>query len=283
VTRWLLLLSAFLLIGCMGGYTSPQAITRIEFASIAETEATLQTIQTELRERGFELQPNRQFPESMARDWPDSMKWRDRHEVSLLRRRANGEDFMISLTPFPSLETFDDVPAQSHFPILEVRFVEFRPGGFSPQAHRDYAEVTALLRSKNFRLVTVSEPPATDEAEYRRVTYGGFASVAFWWVVAWVFGAATIGALVNWCLLTGGATLLTRRLTFVAVGVVLVTPLMYPAALASILLPGALWLAFDPVSYVKVMGRMPQSGIASGVLSALAAARLIRDHEPETD
>ena len=200
----------------MGGYVAPQAVTRIEFASVAETETALQTIQTALRERGFELQPSSPFPEQFTRDWTVSMKWSDQHQVSLTRQQTDGTDFIVYLTPFPAAETFADAPPQEHFPILQLRFVELRPGGFSPEGHRNYAEFMTALRAENYRMIVVSEPPPTDDAEYKRVTYGGMASLVFWWLVSWLFGITTIGALVNWLLLRGGVKLGPRRFALVA-------------------------------------------------------------------
>jgi len=82
-----------------------------------------------------------------------------------------------------------------------------------------------------------------------------------------------IGALVNRLLLRGGVKLGRRRLALVAVGVILVTPLPYPAAMASIFLPGALGLVLDPVTYAEFMAPLPFSALASGVLSSLACLR----------
>lgn len=261
----------------MGGYTAPQATTRIEFTSVSETDTASKTIQQALRARGFHLQPTSPFPEELSDDWPLVQRWRDRHRVSLVRHQSGGEDLMAYVTPYPSAETFWDVPGQSHFPILEVRLVEYRPGGFSPEGHRIHAELMGFLGQQGYHFVVISKPPATDEAERKRVIYGGLATTAWWWLVAWLFGSVTVGAFVNWLLTRMHARQTFRRATFVIVGIVLVTPLPYPAGVGIVLLPSLIWFLFDITSYANFMVEWLASGVVSGALSAVAAIFLIRD------
>jgi hypothetical protein len=205
------------------------------------------------------------------------MKWRDRHEVSLALNRSGGEDLVAYVTPFPSAETFWDVPEHSHFPILDLRLVELRPGGFSPEGHRVYAELLSFLTEQGYRLIIISEPPPTDSDEHARVKFQGLVSSGLSWMFAWAFGSVTVGALANWIAKRTGAQQWIRRAIFVTVGVVLVTPLPYPAALAVVPLPGLLWLFSDPATYARFMTEWPVSGIVSGTLSAVTAILLIRD------
>jgi hypothetical protein len=249
----------------------------MEFTSVSEAEAARHTIQITLQERGFHLQPRRPFPEELTEGWSLALKWRDQHEVSLALNRSGGEDLVAYVTPFPSAETFWDVPEQSHFPILELRLVEQRPGGFSPEGHRIYADLLSFLRQQGYRLVIISEPPPTDNAEHGRVQFERLATFGLWWMLAWVFGSVTVGALANWLVTRTGVQQWVRRAIFVMVGLVLVTPLPYPAALAVVPLPGLLWLLSDPATYARFMSEWAVSGMASGALSAVAAILLIRD------
>jgi hypothetical protein len=275
--RQILILVAFLLAGCGGGYASPQAVTRIEFGSISEVDAASDEIQNALRDRGFQLEPRRPFPEELTEAWSPAMKWRDQHEVSLALNRSGGEDLVAYVTPFPSAETFWDVPEQSRFPILEVRLVELRPGGFSPEGHRVHKELLSFLREQGYRPVVMSEPPPTDDDEHARVKFDGLVSSVLSWMSAWALGIVTVGALANWIAKRTGAQQWIRRAIFVTVGVVLITPLPYPAALAVIPLPGLLWLFSDPATYARFMAEWAVSGTMSGTLSALVAILLVRD------
>jgi hypothetical protein len=242
-------------------------------------DAAIPTIQDALRARGFQLQTPSHFPEELTGDWSPAQKWRDRHSIRLVHNQRGGENLEAELTPFSSADTFSDVPGQRHFPILEVRFVEWRPGGFSPDGHRIYLEFAGYLERQDYQLVVVSEPPATDEAEHTRAIYARLATFGWWWLVSWLVGIATVGALANWLLLRMGVRQTFRRAVFVIVGIVLVTPLPYPAALASIPLPGLLWLMIDPVSYADYMTRWPFSGVVSGALSAAVAILLLRNRD----
>jgi hypothetical protein len=280
--RQIQILVAFLLAGCAGGYASPQAVTRIEFSSISELDAASDVIQNALRDRGFQLQPHRPFPDELTEGWSPAMKWRDQHEVSLALNRSGGEDLVAYVTPFPSAETFWDVPEQSSFPILEVRLVELRPGGFSPEGHRVYQELLSFLREQGYRLVVMSEPPPTDDEEHARVKSDGLVSSGLSWMFAWALGIITVGTLANSIVNRTGAQQWIRRAIFVTVGVVLITPLPYPAALAVIPLPGLLWLFFDPATYARFMAEWAVPGIMSGTLSALVAILLIRDRKKFT-
>lgn len=252
-------------------------MTRIEFGSISEVDAASDEIQNALRDRGFQLEPRRPFPEELTEAWSPAMKWRDQHEVSLALNRSGGEDLVAYVTPFPSAETFWDVPEQSRFPILEVRLVELRPGGFSPEGHRVHKELLSFLREQGYRPVVMSEPPPTDDDEHARVKFDGLVSSVLSWMSAWALGIVTVGALANWIAKRTGAQQWIRRAIFVTVGVVLITPLPYPAALAVIPLPGLLWLFSDPATYARFMAEWAVSGTMSGTLSALVAILLVRD------
>lgn len=273
------ILTVFLLAGCTGGYVAPHAVTRIEFTSVSETDTASQTIQNALQARGFHLEPRHPFPEEMTKSWPLAQKWRDQHQVVLVLRRSGGEDLFAYVTPFPSAETFWDVPEQSHFPILELRLVEQRPGGFSPEGLHLYEEVVSFLRQEGYRLIIISEPPSTNEDEYARVKSGILAAMVSAWMLAWVFGSITVGALANWLAKRTGAQRWARRAIFVMVGIVLVTPLPYPVALASVPAPGVLWLLFDPATYARFMSEFAVSALVSGALSVVAAVLLIRDEK----
>ncbi len=277
IRQIILTLAVFLLAGCAGGYAAPQAVTRIEFTSVSETDTASQTIQNALQARGFHLEPRHPFPEEMTKSWPLAQKWRDQHEVVLALDRPGGEDLLAYVTPFPSAETFWDVPEQSHFPILELRLIERRPGGFSPEGLRMYEELLSFLRQEGYHLVVISEPPPTDEDEYARVKSGMLATTVSLWMLAWVFGSVTVGALANWLATRTGAQQWARRAIFVMVGIILVTPLPYPMALASVPFPGLLWLLFDPATYANLMSEFAVSAMVSGALSVVAAVLLIRD------
>jgi hypothetical protein len=127
-------------------------------------------------------------------------KWRVQHQVALALAldRPGGEDLFAYITPFPSEETHRDMPKQPHFPILELRLIEARPGGFSPEGLRTYQELMSFLRQEGYRLVVIAEPPPTDSVEYARVKSGMFGAAASVWLLAWVCGSVTIGALANW-------------------------------------------------------------------------------------
>ncbi|MEJ0058440.1 MAG: hypothetical protein WDM79_02105 [Terricaulis sp.] len=287
--RLLALMLVLFVSGCGESYVAPHAVVRVEFGSDVEMETASHEIQAKLAELDFELAPESQgWSEDMLDELPPDQRWRTTHTISFWRHSGAlfREDFRGDLTSyanpeFAPLNPEGEAITEAHFPFLEITFSQLRPGGFSANGNRLFADLLSFLRQKNYEIVVVSEPPPSDEREHFRVALTNILATCAWWFAAWAVGMTILGGLTDWGLRVAPVSTRVRRVVVVCIGVLLVTPLPVPTMFLTFMLPNVIVaLLGGPPVYMDLAGEygamLPAAFVASGCLSVIAALLLVR-------
>ncbi len=159
-------------------------------------------------------------------------------------------------------------------PFFEIRLYEHRPGGFSSSGKLFLAELREHLGTLGGVVTLAVAPPATDDAEYWRVTLGGFAAGILNWLTA--FGVTTVvtGGISYQVLKGAPMRVSAKRGAFVLVNVWLATPLPFPVAtILVVLLPNLLAFPWTDLDYY---GRVLDSAVVSFPISLALCAVISR-------
>lgn len=162
---------------------------------------------------------------------------------------------------------------------IEIRISEGRPGGASREGHAFYGRFLAALKARfGEDVVEVNGLPATDEAEYRRVTTANRIGAVISWCIAFALGFAVTSPLALLLLRRTKLAVLPRRLIFTGATVWLATPVLMPAGFIFVIAaPNA--LAF-PWTYTELYSKGAPynqvSFLCSFVLCAAASILLVK-------
>ena len=170
-------------------------------------------------------------------------------------------------------------------PSIELNIYNYRPGGFSVEAHRFYEEMYSFLKSKsNAPIHTVFSPPATDQKEYYKISAVNLLSGALWWLVVYLMSISLVGFLMIKILNRTNLAVAYKRTAFALFGTILATPLPFPAAtILVVILPSILAIpAIGSDYFVRIQNFAIPSFIVSAVLCVVISIYFIRGRKSES-
>ena len=142
-------------------------------------------------------------------------------------------------------------------PSIEIDIYEERPGGFSAAGLRFYRNFLSDLTKSAYgaSVFVVSEPPPTDESEYRRITIINDCSIVVWAAIACLLTLSLTGASSKFVLKRLRVPLILKRGVFVLVNTWLVAPIPFHGDIFVVMVPNlALFPWTDLNYYVQVAG-----------------------------
>lgn len=286
---------SILLCSCGSSYSVPRATLHVDLAEASQLDGIISSISTFLSSNGFrdmgqdeeilallEWSSKRHEGEDIARSNDD--------EIDLIHRtnRLKNESMDVDVTMIDYSDTtikkrFANYPASeteiTDAPSLEINIYNYRPGGFSPEAHRFYSKFHAFIETGNpGRVHTVFSPPETDQAEFYKTRAVNLLGGALWWLLVYSISISLFGFVLIWLLNRTRLGITYRRAVFVLLGTALATPLPFPAAtLFVIILPSVLALpAIGSGYFSRIQDFAIPSFIVSCVFCILISAWLIR-------
>ena len=198
----------------------------------------------------------------------------------------DNENLKVDVIDFSDVETkkrhgrrIDGEAKSNDVPILKLKILNYRPGGFSPEAHRFFQDFTVFL-SQNYagEILTIREPPPTDAFEYYKTMAINGATWVGWWLLIFVGSIAVIGVLMVKVLGRLGFGVAAKRIALILIGPILTTPLPFPAAtIFVILLPSVFAIpAIGTDYFARIADFAVPSAAASLLLSIVFAFWFIR-------
>lgn len=288
VMRWLMLIVVLLLGGCGEGYSTPQAVIRLEASTVGDMDAAAKTVASKLLALGFEEYPPKPRPDFMQQGLPPALIWSDAHATTFVR---DGKAFTpvgalrVSVTPYPDANTpripySTDIGSRPAPPFLELGISESRPQGFSEEGIAIHAEITKALEQHTGKLVIPSLPKRGDDQEYLISQIKDLLTTLALWLVVWAVFMTIIGGLAMVGIRRLFARTALRRAALIFIGVAFVTPVSTPTAIVQLLMPSIL-LFLSPEALVLMFQSMgatlPIMFALSLALSTLTAFIFIRD------
>ena len=254
------LLSA-VLPGCGGGYAVQPGQLAIDVDGPTEQHRAFEGASHLLAAHGFKALGTPDATIDALERLP-AESHRDTELIARLPRERHfeNEDLRLSVTMRDYSETAPSSDVHPAYPppfegFVEISVYESRPGGFSPEGHAFFSRLHGDLRTAFPRdIALIREPPATDQAEYRRVILIQIAFVILEWCVAFLVSLLFIGMPTRW--LVGRLPLRRqqKQLAFALLGAWLSTPVPLPAALTTIAAPNVLLLPWNDVGYYAKFG-----------------------------
>jgi hypothetical protein len=277
-----LLLALVLLTGCGEGYAVEPARLNLVDATEESSRELQAVVSTFLAREGFEDLGRDDEMIALLRRTPtpqaDLIESISRRHTYLNRDR--GLDVVLTDYSDGRPPAFDlaYTPPTPNF--IEISVSEGRPGGASPQGRRFYKRLLEVLETRfGDAIVVVNEPPATNEAEYRRITLVNQAATVASWSVAFGLSVLLTGTISLLLLRRSKLPVLPRRAIFTAVNTWLATPvLMQGGFIFVVLMPNALAFPWtDPDLYSRGAPFHPVSFVCSFLLCAAGSTILLKD------
>ncbi len=209
---------------------------------------------------------------SMTADLKDERITRLRREYTYLNDKRG---LRVVVTDYSGTDlTTVQLPYRAPFKsFLELAVYESRPGGFSPDGHVFFRKIlTNLQTTLPSDVAIISEPPPTDEAEYRRISSINRVSAILSWCVALSLSLLLIGFPTYLVTKKLPVSLATKRVLFTLLCAWLVTPVPLPAALTVIPGPNIFLFPWIDVNYYKQWGWfVPGSLVVTLIMCAAIA------------
>lgn len=193
----------------------------------------------------------------------------DYSDTSIKKRFAN----------YPTAET-----KITDSPTLELNVYNYRPGGFSPEAHKLYSELFLFIKASSpGSIYAIFLPPKTNQAEFYKVRVINFVGAVLWWLFVYLIGISVFGFVVIKLLNGTKLSVIPKRTIFTLLGAALATPLPFPAAtLFVIILPSVFAMSATSTDYfVSVQGYAIPSFIVSAIFCVLISCFAIRKDSAE--
>lgn len=172
----------------------------------------------------------------------------------------------------------------SDSPTLELNIYNYRPGGFSIEAHKFYEEIILFIESNhNSPINTVFSPPETNQSEFYKVTAINLLSSGFWWLIVYAISIGIFGFIIIKTLNCTEFTVIAKRAIFALLGTILATPLPFPAAtIFVIVLPSVMALpAIGSDYFLRIQAFAIPSFIVSAALCVLISIYFIKGSKSE--
>jgi hypothetical protein len=297
----LLLLCSFTLLSCGTSYVVPRAIIHVEVQNLDNVQQTLTDflLTKEFNER---LVDNK-LEKLLAEKHKDTSAEQSNPNDYLLKRKYLIRRFKNDILDL-SVEFIDysDPKIKSRFvnyentlnpiseqPILEINIYNYRPGGFSPEAHLFFSDLKNVV-DKHYPKSSyiVFPPPRTNHSEYYSTKLVNFMALAFWWLVAFGIYVSFSGfialQIIKRTRLSKLSTV-TQRILFIVPNVALATPLpIGGVAIMFLYLPSMFaWPDIGNGYFTQMSMFVVPSFIASTVICCWLSTRYFKSQSTRSD
>lgn len=288
--RWLTLIVGLLLAGCGESYHLPTATLRVDLDSVSDLEQTQKVLHAELVHEGFSasVAPRGPVEPSSKAERARAQSWATRVTYWQHRGNAYGQDrdIWIYVWPFPdgshpycavgACRAKDGSFVEPSYPLLEIKIVEGRPGGFSEDGLAVYGKIRAFVDQLPGAMVVV-EAPQVNEAEYDRISTNRLIVTVAWWLIAWPICVAVVAGI--GMLFFRKARRTTRRIALVVLVTFFATPLPLNTGFFSFYVPGVMVLGDIPILLEQSGMLVPIAFGLSFVLSLVMAFLLVGERD----
>jgi hypothetical protein len=226
-------LTLMVLNGCGEGYVVNPARFNVNVTAGRSEDQILTVVSGFLGSEGFEYLGKYQEMISLSEQGSMPAKVKQEELARLNRERTflnRPRQFRIVLSDYSNGD-YSELeikykPPFDHF--VEISVYEDRPGGFSSDGFLFYHRLLpALQKQFGSDVVVVTEPPPTNDAEYRRITYVNTEASILGWLIAALLTLALTGTISLYLLRKRAFSIGTKRLIFILVNTWLVTPLPF--------------------------------------------------------
>jgi hypothetical protein len=276
------------LAGCGEGYVlEPARLNFIGMTDESKKQRLLDVVSIFLRKEGFEDFGRYDTMIDLIQHNPAMPSKAKEEELARLNRERtflNDPRHLRIIWADYSNATPADL-AQLHYTPSSIQFVEIeiyeeRPGGFGAAGQSFYHRFLADLKDRfGDSIVVVTEPPANNESEYRRITVANVAATILWSALALLIPLVLTGALTRAVLQRLRLPLMAKRVTFVLVNAWLVAPMPFPATIVEVPAPNLLAFPWTDFSfYARVASYAAISFSVTLVVCAVVSVRLFKVH-----
>lgn len=284
------LLLAFTLSACGEGYVVEPGRVGLNVDGQASRDHTFEEVSRLLKSEGFgDLGRSDEMIDlikdgSMAADLKEQQIARLLREYTYLNDKRGLRVVVTdySRTDMATVQLPYSAPYKS---FLELAVYESRPGGFSPEGHGFFKKILASLQTTLPRNVAIiSEPPPTDDAEFKRINLTNRVSAVIAWCVALSLSVLFIGLPTYFVTKKLPVPIAAKRLLFTLLCAWLVTPVPLPAALTVIPGPNIFLFPWSDLTYYKEWGWfVPASLVITLIVCAAIAIRGFRSTQIPMD
>lgn len=297
----LLLLVSMMLASCGISYSVPRATIHIDLDGETHIDSVRSNVSSFLVSKGFEdLGKDEEMLELL--EWStkqhegDAIARVNRDSIDRIHRTRHfkNEDIEVDVM----IIDYSDIAVKERFvnyqnpetkitdsPSVELNIYNYRPGGFSSEAHIFYKELVSFITSNNLgEIRVIFTPPDTNETEFYKVRSINLLSSAIWWLVVYVASISIFGFIISKLLRRITLDIKFKRALFTLSCTILSTPLPFPAAtILVIVLPSVLAIpAIGSDYFTRIQDFAIPSFIVSAFLCALISFYFIRDENNET-
>lgn len=270
------------LVACGISYGVPRSTMHLDLKRASDLANVVDEIDSFLRSRGFEKLGKDtkmlEFLESTDAKHNEFVLEMLRREMRFKNRAENIEVVLIDYSEPKIKKRHTNYPSAqvepTDTPALEINIYHHRPGGFGPKAHLLHSELNSYLRAKYAgHLITIFEPPATNQAEYYKVTTVNLVSSAVWWVVVFGLSLLLFGTVSRKLLNRTQLGLIPKRAAFTLISSLLVTPLPFPTGfIFTVVLPSVLALPSIGTDYFSRIQSyaLPSFGVSILLCAAIS-------------
>lgn len=296
----LITILSIVLISCGISYSVPRATLHIDLVSSNQMDMVRNDISSFLISKGFrDLGKDEEMLELL--EWSSKQHEGDviakTNSDSINRihrtRHFKNEDIEVDVMIIDYSDTaikkrFVNYPTSeteiTESPSIELNIYNYRPGGFSAEAHGFYNEMYSFIKS-NYKvpIQTIFSPPATNQIEFYKTSVVNLLSGALWWLIVYLISISLFGFIIIKILNRTKLEISSKRVVFSLLGTIFATPLPFPAAtIMVVVLPGVLAIpAIGSDYFVRIQDFAIPSFIISAALCFLISIYFINGRHSE--
>jgi hypothetical protein len=299
-SKVLIILISIMLVSCGSSYSVPRATLHIDVPDANQFNILRDSISTFLLAKDFtDLGKDEEMLELL--EWSNKKHQGDvvaKSNSGLIDRihrtiRFKNEEFEVDVViidysdpavkkRFVNYSTSESEISDS--PTLELNIYNYRPGGFSVEAHELYEGLRSFIElNHNSPINIVFSPPETDQYEFYKSSAINMLTIALWWLIVYMVSIGIFGLIIINILNRTKLAVDTKRAIFALFGTILATPLPFPAAtIFVIVLPSVLALpAIGSDYFLRIQAFAVPSFIVSAVLCVLISIYSIKGSQSE--
>ena len=297
-SKLLTTLLSIMLTSCGSSYSVPRATMHIDVLDAHQFHMIRDNISTFLITKGFaDLGKDEEMLEllewSSKKHQGDIVAKTKTDQINRIHRTRHfkSEDLEVDVMIIDYSDTaikmrFVNYPTSeteiTDSPTLELNIYNYRPGGFSIEAHEFYKEMHSFIESNhNGSIRTIFSPPETDQGEFYKTSAINLLVGALWWFIVYLVSIGIFGFVLIKFLNRTKLAVVTKRVIFSLFGTILATPLPFPAAtIFVIVLPSVLAIrAIGSDYFIRIQEFAIPSFIISASLCVLVSIYFIKSQQ----
>lgn len=240
------------LISCVQSYIVPRATVHIDFPhpnNISEAKSKVETflISKVFVDIGMDEEMLKLYKWSKSNEKSKSVNGLQDIQINRIYRTSTYKNKTLNIDV--RIIDYSDITIKKRFvnysnsesevtdlPSLELNIYNYRPSGFSVQAHEFYHALISYVNSiNNANPHVIFSPPETNQSEYYQVKIVNLILFAFWWGVTYSVSLYLFTTIVMKLASRVKLTTKFKRLLFIIFGTSLCTPLPFPFSIFSII------------------------------------------------